>query len=772
MKYLVIDKSSLEEVINGRQYQSVEFDEGKILLAFIKGSVKKFPVAEKSVAVSDDAGGFIISIASNQLDEDFFVFDFEEMQGLFRLSDTDLMTTVQKSLRFVKKLWFSLAPAKHERIISDGKAILFPYPIGMQTSLRLSIDRSPDVKRRSRRETGQAYLAYKFGDNVGDGPSEEPRLTNFRKASDGRTQALELAQQYHAALQQEQGGNLTSLHVTQLSDDQRAAIFETGLDNWRRWLTSSQLGFVDASLTAPHRIEGPAGTGKTLCLVLKAIRLLSENDNTGKSHRALFVTHSQSTKTAIENLFSMNGGQGYLTELSPSASVIQRGISIITLHELCAILLHQEISLSELVDRDAYESKLTQKLYTTEAVERTIKNELASHIPFLSPEFSSFLKDSDNWAIAEMLQHEISVQIKGRAEQDLTKYKKLPALNFGMPVHNDGDRAFVFLMYEAYQRELEAAAQFDTDDVVLSAISQLGTPIWRRRRVREGYDSLFIDETHLFNLNELSIFHKLTRSEEILPIAYSVDRSQALGDRGWTSEAFEDVFNPTNASGGLNTADVRSIFRCSPEITDLAFSVTSSGATLFTNFHNPLIGAISAFSADEERKCQKPLYVDYASDEAMLYDAFSLVEGMARQMLCSRADIAIVVFGDDLFHQIQLLATSERKSFELICSRGDLGAVQKAKHGNKFILSAPEFVGGLEFAGVILVGVDGGRVPRSSSGTGESQCFLNYAAHQRLYVAITRAKYQIVIQGNRARGLSSTLQSAKFNELLDYRLVP
>jgi len=145
---------------------------------------------------------------------------------------------------------------------------------------------------------------------------------------------------------------------------------------------------------------------------------------------------------------------------------------------------------------------------------------------------------------------------------------------------------------------------------------------------------------------------------------------------------------------------------------------------------------------------------------------------MARQMGTSRADVAIVVFGDDLFNKAKSFVTAERKQTEIIRSRGDFGAVQNARHGNKFILSAPEFIGGLEFSGVVLVGVDGGRVPPSSSGAGESQAFLNYAAHQRLYVAITRAKYQVMILGNRARGLSSTLQSAKFNELMEIRSEP
>lgn len=763
MNYLLIDAQTIEELINARQYQSTEFDEGKCLIAFLRGEVPKLQISHEAVAIKHDAGAFMLVPA--RASDDFLVFDLEEMPLLLDLDDTKLLLAFQKTLRFVKKLWAGLSPSKHERIISEAKAIVFPYPIGLQTSLRLCIDRNPDGKRRVKREKGQAYLVYKFSDNEGDGPSETARLTNFRKASEARSSAIAEASSFFAQLTESPSQTLTSIAVTCLPPCERTQLQETGLENWRRWLTNAQLQFVDVPLSAPHRIEGPAGTGKTLCLVLKAINILTKAHSESAAHRSLFVTHSQATKTAIENLFATNGGEAFLFDLGMFSNKLQ-GISVITLHELCAALLNQEISASELIDRDAYESKLTQKLYSIEAVESTISRELPSHKAFLSDDFLKFIESADRWAVAEMLQHEISVQIKGRAEQDLSKYRKLPALKFGLPIQNDGDKAFVFLMYERYQRALEEAAQFDTDDVVLSAISHLGTPIWRRRRSREGYDSLFIDETHLFNLNELSVFHKLTRSESLQPIAYSVDRSQALGDRGWTDEAFESVFVP-EGGGSLRSANVKSIFRCSPDIIDLAFSITSSGATLFTNFHNPLVSAVSAFSADEERRCRKPLYVSYPSDGKMLDAAFQRVDAFVKEMNCSRSDVAIIVFGDELLREILATAEQARKSVEIIKSRGDIGAVNRAKLGSKYVVSAPEFVGGLEFSGVVLLGVDGGRVPPLSSGAGESQAFLNYAAHQRLYVAVTRAKYRVEILGTRARGLSTTLSNAKHSDLID-----
>lgn len=764
MRFAFFDKAAVDEVINGRLYQSVEFEQAKTFVAFLRGSVSNFRVTPNCVAFRQNDGAFIICPATNS--QDYLVFDLDETAGLFSLDDGKFLLAIQKTLRFCKKLWGGLAPSKHERILSNGKAVVFPYPIGMQTSLRVVIDRNPDEKRRSRREAGQAYLVYKFSENEGGGPAESPTLTNFRRAAESRTLAYPAAKQLLLADTNGAAAPAGALDVTSLSNERRPHMHETGLENWRKWLTTSQLRFIDTPLAVPHRIEGPAGTGKTLCLVLKAVRQLEINRIEQLAHRSLFVTHSDATKRTIENLFATNGGEAFLAN-EIELLTARQSVEVTTLHELCAKLLHREISTLELVDRDAYESKLTQKLYASVAVERALGSELGSHQPYLSESFLKYLQSTDHWAIAEMLQHEISVQIKGRAEQDLSKYKKLPALKFGFPVQSDGDRTFAFLMYEEYQRELEAAAQFDTDDVVLSAMSQLGTPIWRRRRLREGFDSIFIDETHLFNLNELSIFHKLTRNEAKHPIAYSVDRSQALGDRGWTTEAFEDAFDPEKTSPGTNATDVKSVFRCSPDITDLAFSVTSSGATLFTNFHDPLRSAVSTFSAEEERKAKKPNYVSFAGDGDMMRGAFGCADEMANEMGCQKADVAIIAFGDDLFRDIQRLANDEHKPVEVIKSRGDFDAVSRARQGGRFVLSSPEFVGGLEFAGVVLVGVDGGRVPPNSSGAGESQAFLNYSAHQKLYVSITRAKYRVEILGTRARGLSPALSSAKSAELLD-----
>ena len=766
MKYLYIDQCAAEELVSERTLQSAEFESGKLFVAFVRSKVNSLVLSPKVAAIVNADGGFVVCPTTSK-SLNYFVYDFDEMQPLLKLDDNGLMLVLQKTLRFAVKSWGGLKPCLNERILSNGKVAVFPYPINMQTALRVVIERNPDEKRRSKRENGSAMLAYKFSSGEGDGLAEIPQVTNFRKSIDVRDSAYAAARALLEVAQLKTQPGSKAIVVTQLDGvNHTRGVFQSAQGDWSGVLTNAQFEFVNRHLDVPHRIEGPAGTGKTLCLVLKCLKTLRDARTENSEFKALFIAHSEATKRSIDNLFAINDQDNFFGS-DTGILISPQILTVTTLQNLCAGFLHLEISESELVDRDAYESKMVQALYAREAIDSVLNKELESHKPFLSQTFSEFLVHTDPWIIADMLMHEISVQIKGRADQDLNKYKKLKRLKIGLPVESDGDHAFVFLMYERYQQELVVSAQFDTDDVVLSAISQLNTPIWRRRRVREGYDCIFIDETHLFNLNELSVFHRLTKDETKQPIAYSVDKSQALGDRGWSNEAFDLVFDPEGTSEESTLTPVNSIFRCSPDIINLAFSVTSSGATLFTNFHNPLTDAICAFTSEEERKTAEPVMRLYSDDAAMLIDAFLRADTLAKEMDVVKADVVIIAFGDDIFKELQTRASNLHKPVEVIKSRGDLDAVNRARQSGRFVLTAPEFVGGLEFSGAVLVGVDGGRVPPKGGTTYEdSQNFLSYASHQRVYVALTRARFRVEILGTKVRGVSSIMSSAVQSNLL------
>src|SRR4051794_29455749 len=88
-----------------------------------------------------------------------------------------------KTLRFCAKMWSNLSPSINERyLITSTKAVVFPHPIRQQTSLRISIELSPDNKRLAKRSEKMRFtLVYRCGVDDAGGPHEEVRLTNFRR---------------------------------------------------------------------------------------------------------------------------------------------------------------------------------------------------------------------------------------------------------------------------------------------------------------------------------------------------------------------------------------------------------------------------------------------------------------------------------------------------------------------------------------------------------------------------------------------------------------
>jgi hypothetical protein len=508
---------------------------------------------------------------------------------------------------------------------------------------------------------------------------------------------------------------------------------------------------VENLFALADRLEARCGKAKTQIVRLSQSIL-------AKAFRGELVA-TEATRGTIQELIEINDP---LQFLNGTSELKLQSLQVTTLQQLCGELLQRKVSEAEFLDRDALESKQIQVLYVAEALQRAFVEDYPTHRKFLSSGFDEFLSTAEHWAIAEMLQHEIGIVIKGRAEEQIENYRKLPRLKYGLPVETPADRGFVWMIFRRYQAQLQTAAQFDTDDIVLTTIGQLATPIWRRRRGKEGFDSIYIDETHLFNINELSLFHHLSKKTEFFPIAYSADRSQAVGDRGWTNALFEETLSPNEEARKASVrTEVRSIFRCSPNIVNLAFSVTSAGATLFTNFEDPLRMAMSMFTPEEERKCSPPILVACVSEDDMVAQAFSRGERMAREMEVSRYDVVLVAFSDELFRKAETYANAQNKPVELLKRRGDIEAVRRAEQSGRFVLSTPEFIGGLEFEGAILMGVDEGRVPPGKTAdTIDSLNYLSYASHNRLYVAITRARYRVEVLIVGERGPSSLLKSA------------
>jgi hypothetical protein len=764
MKFIAVERTAAAEIISDRTLQSTDFEAGRTLGNVLVLQISEALVSPRLKIMSHQDGLFFLSRTEES--SDFVIFDLETSQ-LFA-QGTPLSKAVlyfQRVLRFAIKVWSNLRVTLHERILSNSRAVLFPFPMSQFHGFRIVFDLAPGSKRQAKRPAeGRSILVYKSGFDEGGGPSEEVSLTNFRNFLDAR-KTISTNKNSKASSAEKSG--IQSLKITSLDEhkpEHDSGLFQ-GYERWMTLLTDQQKDFVSTPLHAPHRIEGPAGTGKTISLILKAITALHESEEQSKPYKALLVTHSEATRRTIEQVIEANDPWAYLHK-DPIMNL--QTLKLATLQQLCGELLNREISESEFLDRDALESKQYQVLLVSEALSAAMKEDYPTHKKFLSSEFDEFLAATEDWVLPEMFQHEISVVIKGRADEQLDSYRKLPVLKYGLPAQTAGDRGFVWRVFQKYQAQLQTSGQFDTDDIILTTIGQLDTPLWRRRRDREGYDGIFVDETHLFNINELSLFHHLTRSNTQSSIAYSVDRSQAIGDRGWTNESFDEALSPDPVTRDESSrTEVRSIFRCSPDIVDLAFSVTSSGATLFTNFDDPMKLASSLLTGEEERKCSPPLLITCPGDDQMIANAFKRADRLADEMETARSNIALVAFSSDLFAKATAYAETHNKPLELLKQRGDIETIHRAEKSGRFVLSMPEYVGGLEFDGVILIGVDDGRVPpiKTDQSAG-SRNFLAFSSHNRLYVAITRARYRLEILATKERGPSPLLKPGLHDGIL------
>lgn len=73
------------------------------------------------------------------------------------------------------------------------------------------------------------------------------------------------------------------------------------LEEWyEKKLTRLQRNFVDRGLTAPVRLKGAAGTGKTLSLAIKCLRDLFRFEDEHRNARVSFLTHSSALVPGIK----------------------------------------------------------------------------------------------------------------------------------------------------------------------------------------------------------------------------------------------------------------------------------------------------------------------------------------------------------------------------------------------------------------------------------------------------------------------------------------
>lgn len=503
-------------------------------------------------------------------------------------------------------------------------------------------------------------------------------------------------------------------------------------------LGSEKRNLLEADLieTQPLRIVGPAGSGKSLLMQLMAVRALLRGVDNGKVARALYLVHNSAMMRNTIDRFEI---------LWPNSSRPEGPrLDILTLHAYCSERLN--IDPSNLLDTDAGETKE----YQLAAVKSLLQERIKVALPKDCPLFARAQYDENLISVlSRLIVQEIGIVIKGLGlEHDRRRYVgQERAFSRFHRFLTETERSTVFDVFTEYHREVfEEGGNLDSDDLALTLLNHLRTPLWQLKRRNEGYDYLFVDETQLYNENERRLFSYLTKqSGGNLPIAVAVDEAQSLENAshaGFASLGLTSLRNET----------LHSVFRSTKAILQLAFHIIQRTTDLFgPDFPNYTELSKSAISADH-RLAKHPQLHQVASGQTLLRAVAELVKSLRRGNV----------------RQVGVISMNERHVPALVSAVTEVGeqAIQIQHRGQVLDSRGPvvavcptQLVGGQEFDAVVVLGVESGAfpppVPQASLAAALEQEGL-----RRLYLAFTRAKYQVHVVIESGANVSPLLQSA------------
>lgn len=747
--YIFITLDALTELASNRFFQSAEFSQSEELCDLLSQKDTKWSPQTLYCSVVENRGCFLYTARLNT--KEGLLFDLDTFEGFRNTSSENIITIFQKTVKFATRYFTNQPPAPCDRVYPQKHiAIVFPFPFAAIKNVDKVV---LDLNSTKQNRKGQNYLvAFYFGKGEGNFTQ-----TNLNKA-------VEDIKKLSVKETKPETVEVESLRVSKISSPDYAIDSPLLFEEWKELMTKTQLDFITRPLRGAERLEGPAGSGKTLALILRSIYTIKQKVAENTPYKMIFFTHSISTKDKVIN---------WLNAIYPNFSNYEENednhpmvsLLVTTLQEWCKKYLGANIIYeTEVIDKDASISKEYQRLLIEEVFSQ-VKNETWRGFESIcSKDFAKFISSTKTSSIIDMMQYEISVVIKGRAEGNKEKYLQISRPHLGLPIQSEEDRLFMLQVFERYQNNLESSGLFDTDDITISALGQLNTPIWKRRSIKEGYDECFIDEAHLFNFNELSVFHYLNKPKNRNHIIYVIDKSQYVGEVGFTDDEMRTLDSEETKNTKLTT-----IFRSSSDIVNLAFNVLSSNVSLFSHFENPLDYCSSSFTSEEETKCQVPSYKLLMSDNDMISCAFTEAEKYCDENNLRKSDVLFIATDEALLNDDVIKYLRRwNKPFVELQTRNDYHNIKKAKADNKFVVSEIDFVGGLEFNAVFIIGVDQGRVPPSADSGSSAYNFTSYAWHNRMYVAISRAKYYVSMYGNSLKGKSPVLETAIVNGILNF----
>ncbi|HEY4219149.1 MAG TPA: UvrD-helicase domain-containing protein [Gemmatimonadaceae bacterium] len=509
-------------------------------------------------------------------------------------------------------------------------------------------------------------------------------------------------------------------------------------------LSSAQRKILESNAVEKHpiRIVGPGGSGKTLLMQLLAISRLKLATEQGKPIRILYLAHNSKMAETIRHRFSVLQG-------TDDFSGGERELDVRTLAEYGRIEL--DLDENQVIDPDAHEAKEFQ----LDVIDGALEEAFAAHQSIVeqSPLFREVASNEALRPIMiRLIMSEISTAIKGHGlTNDPKRYieseRRLSRLH---GVLTPDERRVIFDTFRRYHRFVfEECRVLDSDDIALSLLGKLRSPIWELKRRELGYDFLFVDETQLFNENERRLFSFITKSTlPHVPIVLALDEAQDL--YGQTSAGFAALGIANVASENLS-----SIHRSTRAIVKLAFFVIQRSTDLFGPDFPDFTGIAEQMEDDTQPPASPPVVTFVPEDQDRLGRfVVKRIRSMRKQNL---RRIAVICYAEQ--HWSHLLDELRKTDLPLrvLENRGE-----RLPAGEPVVaLSRPPDIGGQEFDAVILTGLEAGVVPPRVLDNDALAVAVEQQLLRELYLGITRARFQLEVVVSRGAAVTPVLASAQ-----------
>jgi hypothetical protein len=446
-------------------------------------------------------------------------------------------------------------------------------------------------------------------------------------------------------------------------------------EEWEPHLTESQREVLKHSIDSSIRIIGPAGSGKTLALCMRAIQISRDPDVGAKGKRILIATHSWAMAERIDGVLRvLNGGA--------SAAGITT-FPLLSLLELHAGHIGQQRT--DVIGDDSSDGRSKSLEIIKSILASSDKKSRTGISEWIANGLQAADESRSRLELVINLYDEIAgvLTASGVSPDDpdsIRQYINGEREDWMPPFSTVVDRGFVVAIYREFIQNLIDRSSITTDQFVLDSIRVLETFTWRMRKETDGYDYIMVDELQLFDPQERSALELLGRSKKGVPFITAEDPSQG-------------IFAALNARPGIYQNELvylDTVHRFNREIFELI-------SYIYQKF--PLNTLPLKIDASKSAKKQLPCLYTAENDVNAIKLAADLAENINNSATPSDR-ICIATLGDV---DIELAdALNARKL--LVTRLASFDDVEQLAYSKRSIIVAPwQFIGGTQFSHVIVV---------------------------------------------------------------------